>query len=63
MSNLFHSQPSFKLARRKGLSAREAAFAVKKYKSHRTIGTVAEIRDYISAQEDHKYRSKAVFRL
>ena len=30
-------------AYRKGLNAREAAFAVKKYKSHRRVGTQCEI--------------------
>jgi len=28
---------------RKGLDARQAAFAVKKYKSHRRIGVTAEV--------------------
>ena len=48
---------------RKGLNVREAAFAVKKYKSHRYVGTVKEIKEFIAAQEARKNASKAVFRV
>ena len=39
---------------RKGLGAREAAFAVKQFKSHRRVGTAREIRDAIAAQGHRK---------
>jgi hypothetical protein len=45
-------------AYRKGLNAREAAFAVKKYKSHRRVGTVAEVRQYMQLQELRKPAQK-----
>ena len=48
---------------RKGLNAREAAFAVKKYKSHRAVGTVKEIKEFIAAQEASRASHKAIFRL
>ena len=43
-------------AQRKGLDAREAAFAVKKYKSHHRVGTQAEVRGLIQLQELSKQR-------
>lgn len=36
---------------RKGLDARQMAFAVKKYKSHCCVGDLAEILEVIKAQE------------
>jgi len=33
---------------RKGLDARQVAFAVRKYRSHRCIGMMAEVLAYVS---------------
>ena len=38
-------------ANRMGLDARQVAFAVKKYKSHRCVGRMAEILEAIRLQE------------
>ena len=38
-------------ANRMGLDARQVAFAVKKYKSHRRVGGMAEILEAIRLQE------------
>ena len=38
-------------ANRMGLDARQVAFAVKKYKSHRRVGGMAEILEAIHLQE------------
>ena len=45
---------------RKGLNARKAAFAVKKYKSHRTVGTAKEMKEFIAAQEGSRASHKAI---
>ena len=42
------------VANRMGLDARQVAFAVKKYKSHRRVGRMAEILEAICLQEQHE---------
>ena len=45
---------SYPQSSRKGLDARQVAFAVRKFKQHRRVGTVAEVLLSIKLQEERE---------